>query len=145
MILLRKEKALNFWPEIKDRIKKSLIKSNDNTPLEKIYNDILQDYLQLWIVIDENYYIIGVGVSEFVYINDKKILSVYLFEADNIKIAIKAMNDLIEWAHDKDIAAIETTARVGWEKFLKQLDFKKKEVLLRRNINGKTQIPSTSI
>lgn len=126
VILLKNDDIPALWEHIEHLLKYALDKSkwSDRYPIETLYNDLISDDLQCWIVTNENL-IKGVAVTQDIeYPLGKSLLVFFLGGEDMICWADELHKQFVSHAKSNCYKWIDACARPGLgKKYLNRLGF----------------------
>ena len=111
-------KVLGVWPLVADLVTKALDRSNGAMEAEDVLKALLRRDMQLWVV-EGGGKPQAVGVTEIVDHPRKRACFIYLVAGIRREEWLHYENVLAAWAREQRCDFIETYARVGWKRVLK--------------------------
>jgi hypothetical protein len=114
IIQLQPSEALKHWPQISELLFKVLEHGQGESTLTDYMQKILNNYAQCWVVVDEQYNIVGAGLTEFMQYKQHKTLHIIAFSGSNFEEQSKVFPTVEQFARDTGCARIEMWGRKGW-------------------------------
>lgn len=120
-----------FWPTIEPLLQRVLDKSDSGIDLPSVISGITTDAMQLWAV---NYFE-AVVVTEIIRRPSHNVLFITLLCGQDRNKWLPELIDLLaEVGRDNDCKYIEFWGREGWEKVKPDLGFRKKYVVMAKEL-----------
>ena len=74
------------------------------------------------------------AITEILQRPNTKVCNIFIATGREMKKWVHVMDELAEWAKSKDCTHMESHARLGWERVLKNYNFEKTHVFLERKL-----------
>jgi hypothetical protein len=111
------------WHILKGYLKEALDHSVNETPLEEWLKRILSYQAQLWISVNEQEKLLGVGITQFIQYTTHKTLHIVAVGGEGLLERIsEAYYPIENFARENDCKAVEQWGRRGWGKVLSSMD-----------------------
>ena len=135
-VYVPKENIKEVFPIVQDSIDKALKYSGNHFIVEDIYNDLLDGKMQLWVLwnVNKKQNFQGCGVTKILQRTNSKALNIFIVTGRNRKQWQDKMPLGEDWAKQNGCTHIETYARPGWSKLLKEQDYKITHYLLEKKL-----------
>lgn len=122
---------IKFWHTIDKYIAKALKHTQGEITDKQLLEEISNNTMQLWILIDKTYNIIGVVITSITELPNKKVFCIYAMSADTIRVATEEIMDkLFQFAKENKCNEVSILGRKGWEKILPKFGFKKEQKII---------------
>ena len=127
-----------FWL-IKEDLNNILVKAENGYDVNDVYKELINDYMQLWLVWDsEKRLKKGFVISEIIERPQFKIGSVFVMTGTERKRwQYIAMQNLMDWARQNGCYKAICYSRKGWAKVFKAHGFKDTHLALEINLTNK--------
>jgi len=135
-VYVPKENIKEVFPIVKDSIEKALQYSGNHFIVDDIYNDLLEGKMQLWVLwnLNKKQNFQGCGVTKILQRTNSKALNIFIVTGRNRKQWQDKMPLVEDWAKQNGCTHIETYARPGWSRLLKEQDYKITHYLLEKKL-----------
>jgi len=140
LVFIPKEKVDEVWKVVEKDISMALIRSNRYADSDHMKQWCESGKLQLWILWDDQaeqhntkYY--GVVVTEILNRPLQKCLNIRIMTGRRRNKWQHLISIIEDYAVKNEITMMELIARPGWEKVLKQFNYKKSHVVLEKPLN----------
>jgi|TARA_R110000744_G_scaffold351017_1_gene456778 hypothetical protein len=135
-VYVPKDNIEEVFPIVKDSIEKALQYSGNHFIVKDIYNALIKDEMQLWVLwnLDKKQKFQGCGVTKILQRTNSKALNIFIVTGRNRKQWQTKMPLVEDWAKQNGCTHIETYARPGWSKLLKEQDYKITHYLLEKKL-----------
>ena len=127
------------WPLVKKDIADALVFSGNHTDAQFVFDTLKQDKFQLFIVWDKNqkttlekYY--GVVVTEIVEKKLTKACHIFIMTGRQRQKWTALIKVIEDFAEQNDCDLLELVARPGWQRILKDYNYKRTHVVLEKPI-----------
>ncbi len=137
-VFVPKENIEQVFPMVKDSIDKALQYSGNHFTVEDIYKDLIKDKMQLWVLWNTNKKdnFQGCGVTKILERTNSKVLNIFIVTGRNRKQWQDKIPLVEDWAKQQGCTHIETYARPGWSRLLKQQNYKITHYLLEKKLEN---------
>lgn len=122
---LDKELFNKAWKQAVPYIKKSLKYSDSKYTLESIYQGVLENDLQLWVVLNKDNYVTGAVVTQIIHYPAESRLLIMLLGGKGFLKWQHVLDELRPWAKQFGCINFEIYGRPGWEKKAKYFNVEK--------------------
>ena len=135
-VFVPKDNIPEVFPIVKDSIEKALQYSGNHFIVDDIYNDLLEGKMQLWVLwnLNKKQNFQGCGVTKILQRTNSKALNIFIVTGRNRKQWQDKMPLVEDWAKQNGCTHIETYARPGWSRLLKEQDYKITHYLLEKKL-----------
>ena len=135
-VLIPTENVKEAEPFVLESIEKALKYSGNHFIVEDIYNDLLDGKMQLWVLwnLNKKQNFQGCGVTKILQRTNSKALNIFIVTGRNRKQWQDKMPLVEDWAKQNGCTHIETYARPGWSRLLKEQDYKITHYLLEKKL-----------
>ena len=135
-VLIPTKNVKEAEPFVVESIDKALKYSGNHFIVEDIYNDLLDGKMQLWVLwnVNKKQNFQGCGVTKILQRTNSKALNIFIVTGRNRKQWQDKMPLVEDWAKQNGCTHIETYARPGWSKLLKEQDYKITHYLLEKKL-----------
>jgi len=135
-VYVPKQNIKEVFPIVQDSIDKALKYSGNHFIVDDIYNDLLEGKMQLWVLwnLNKKQNFQGCGVTKILQRTNSKALNIFIVTGRNRKQWQDKMPLVEDWAKQNGCTHIETYARPGWSKLLKEQDYKITHYLLEKKL-----------
>lgn len=124
--LVRPEQIRSYWPTIKKGVDKLVTKSITGWIPEDLYCDVHEGRTQLYLLIDNKYYVGFVAVQ--IFNQNMHIWTAYCEKPDQLEVGLNLLKDL---ATQDNIQTITFSSdRKAWQKVASKLGFRPNTYLL---------------
>jgi len=131
----------SIYSEIEPFLDKLVPVTNGRFIQIDMLHDLLTGKEHLWIVTDDEEYIVGIVMTEVLHYPRKKILGVQYCSGDNLHDWMDSTLEILEnWALDNECESMELTGRRGWVKKLALQEWKEEFVVVRKDNLTKTKL-----
>ena len=127
------------WPLVKKDIADALVFSGNHTDAQFVFDTLKQEKFQLFIVWDKNqkttlekYY--GVVVTEIVEKKLTKACHIFIMTGRQRQKWTALIKVIEDFAEQNDCDLLELVARPGWQRILKDYNYKRTHVVLEKPI-----------
>lgn len=103
-------------------------------PVEEIFQDILTGTSQLWVDVNEEAHVRGIGVSQVLDVGDKLTLFIVGYYNRNAGTYPQHMLVMEQWARNCGISRIEFHGRKGWERAMKAQGFHLSHIVMTKEL-----------
>lgn len=136
IVMLPPELVLKHWFTISSLLEKALDKGQGETTLTDHMRNILNNDTHCWIIGDDNYNIVGAGLTKINQYAEYKTLHIIVFSGNDIKEQSKVFPTVEEFARQIGCKAIEQWGRPGWAKELPKYvpGFKQAYVVMKKDL-----------
>tara|TARA_R110000765_G_scaffold296180_1_gene391368 strand:+ start:163 stop:582 length:420 start_codon:yes stop_codon:yes gene_type:complete len=135
-ILIPTENVEEAWKLVDKHIQQALERSGDHFSSSDIKTNCLEESMQLWLGwdkdLDESHYC--TAITQILKRPNSKICNIFIATGREMKKWVHVMDEIANWAESEECTHVESWARPGWERVLKQYQFKKTHVLLERKL-----------
>jgi len=135
-IIIPTDNIEQCWSLVDEHISNALKRSGNHYNSSDIKKNCLNEMMQLWIGWDDNakdsHYC--TAITEILQRPNSKVLNIFIATGREMKKWVHVMDDLAEWAKLRDCTHMESHARLGWERVLKNYKFEKTHVFLERKL-----------
>ena len=129
----------DVWSLVKKDISEALSYSGNHTDAQFVYESIKENKMQLWVVWDkdkpttlEKYY--GVVVTEVVQRKLKRSCQIFIMTGKHRQKWQHLVKELENFAIKNKCDCMELLARPGWDKIMKNHDYKRTHVVLEKQL-----------
>ena len=135
-------KVDEVWSLVKQNIQEALSYSGNHTDSDFVYQTIKEGKFQLWVVWDKSKKTVkeqynGVVVTEIVKRKLKQSCHIFIVTGKNRQQWQHLIKVLEDFALKNECSNMELIARQGWEKIMKQFNYKKTHVVLEKTLTEK--------
>jgi len=141
LVFIPKEKVQEVWKVVENDIALALIRSNRYADSDHMKQWCMSGKLQLWILWDDQaeshnvkYY--GVVVTEILHRPLQKCLNIRIMTGRRRHKWQHLISIIEDYAVKNGVTMMELIARPGWERVLKQFEYKKSHVLLEKPLTN---------
>ncbi len=135
-VFIPKENIQQVFPMAKDSIDKALKYSGNHFTLDDILNSLVAGDMQLWVLWNEkkkqNFQ--GCGVTKIIKRTNTKVLNIFIVTGRNRKQWQDKISVLEDYAKQQGCTHIETYARPGWSRILKNKQYKITHYILEKKL-----------
>jgi hypothetical protein len=135
-VFIPKDNIKDVESFVNDSIEKALKFSGNHYKLQDILNELYEAKAQLWILWNENrkkkYQ--GCVVSKIIQRSNTKSLSLFIVTGENRKLWQDKITILEDYAKQQGCSHLETYARPGWSRILKNHNYKTTHYLLEKKL-----------
>ena len=137
--LVPPEYIRHIYPEIEKFLDRLVPVTNGRFERIDLVHDMLIQRENLWIITDDEEYIVGIVMTEIMYYPRKRILGIQYCAGDKLDDWMDSTLEILEnWAVDNDCKAMELTGRKGWVKKLKLQSWEEEFVVVKKDKLEKT-------
>ena len=130
-----------IYPEIEKYFDKLVPITNGRYIKIDLLHDLLTGKQHLWIITDDEEYIIGIVMTEVLHYPRKKILGIQYCSGERLNEWMDSTLEMLEnWALDNECEAMELTGRKGWVKKLALQEWKQEFVVVRKDNLKRTKL-----
>ena len=135
-VVIPTENINEVFPMCKDSIDKALKYSGNHFNVEDIYDSLTKGEMQLWILwnVNKKQNFQGCGVTKILQRTNSKALNVFIVTGRNRKQWQDKMTVVEDYAKQQGCTHIETYARPGWSKLLKNQNYKITHYILEKKL-----------
>ena len=142
LVFIPKDNIDDVWQMVENPIKEALSYSGNHHNSEFVLNTLKKGKFQMWIVWDKDKNTIqekynGVCITEIIQRTLKKLCHIFIMTGKNRQKWQHLVKNIEDFAKDQQCDQLELIARPGWEKILKQFNYKKTHVVLEKLIEEK--------
>ena len=139
VVFIPKAKVKEIFWLIKEDLNNILVKAENGYDVNDVYKELINDYMQLWLVWDsEKRLKKGFVISEIIERPQFKIGSVFVMTGTERKRwQYIAMQNLMDWARQNGCYKAICYSRKGWAKVFKAHGFKDTHLALEINLTNK--------
>ena len=139
--LVPPEYIRHIYPEIEKFLDRLVPVTNGRFERIDLVHDMLIQRENLWIITDDEEYIVGIVMTEIMYYPRKRILAIQYCAGDKLDDWMDSTLEILEnWAVDNDCKAMELTGRRGWVKKLKLQSWEEEFVVVKKDKLEKTKL-----
>jgi hypothetical protein len=131
-MLLSSEQALSDWAELWDYLRESVQTDALNGWTEGEVKQAVAAGKGVMFVFREPGAILGAALVKPTLWQGKWVAEVLFGRAENAEVWQKGLSDIEAWARKYNMAAVEINGRAGWERLLKDLNYSKMLVVMRK-------------
>ena len=135
-VLIPTENVEQCWTLVDKHIANALARSGSHYNSNDIKENCLDNKMQLWLGWnnDEENGHYCTAITEILQRPNTKVCNIFIATGREMKKWGHVMDELAEWAKSKDCTHMESHARLGWERVLKNYNFEKTHVFLERKL-----------
>ena len=139
--LVPPEYIRSIYPEIERFLDKLIPITNGRFIKIDLLHDLLIGKQHLWIVTDDEEYIVGMVMTEVLHYPRKRILGIQYCAGEKLNEWMDSTLEILEnWALDNECEAMELTGRKGWVKKLALQEWKQEYVVVKKDNLKKTKL-----
>ena len=135
-VFIPKENIEKVFPMVEDSIKKALKHSGNHFIVDDILNSLTAGEMQLWVLWNEkkkqNFQ--GCGVTKILKRTNTTALNIFIVTGRNRKQWQDKISVLEDYAKEQGCTHIETYARPGWSRILKNKQYKITHYILEKKL-----------
>lgn len=120
------------WEQVSPLIQDAIDESDQEYKLSDIKKWILENSMQLWVIFLNNDKICAAFVTGI--LNNGEKLVILFCGGDDLMKWQELFHGILRWGKDNGCRSCEVHGRLGWEKILNSFGFKRKKILLSKNL-----------
>jgi hypothetical protein len=127
--------APNVYYGVTGYIESALKYGHGELSLQSIYNMLIGDLMQMWIVVDDDYRTIGCFLTEVRKYAENKTVVIPVLGGSRLTEWIGLMDtEMDKFCKEMNAKYLEVIGRKGWEKILNKYRFKQSYICLHREV-----------
>ena len=135
-VIIPTENVEEAWQLVDKHIQKALERSGEHYNSADIKNNCLENCMQLWLGWDndeeKSHYC--TAITQILKRPNSKVCNIFIATGREMKKWVHVMDEIAKWSDIQKCTHVESWARPGWERVLKQYQFNKTHVLLERKL-----------
>lgn len=134
--ILPKDQVLKYWPTISGYLEQVLEHGHYESSLVDYMKKILNDQAQCWVLTNDNFDIVGVGLTQIIEYAQYKSLHLIGYSGSNFEEQSKVFPTVEHFAKCMGCTKIEQWGRPGWAKALPKYvpGFKQAYVVMHKDL-----------